>query len=142
MVSDPNLLKWCLTPIYLAAAIIAFLALASYTRKEEKMVSDPNLFHHMTLPRQLVCHITEGQQDVNRCATAEYDPANTAHNVTYGWFAEFGNAPSKRRDGSDCSQKKVPSKFRVGRLVHLWLYRFECSLLGQKNWGTYTADLL
>jgi hypothetical protein len=26
-----------------AAAIIAFLVLASYTRKEEKMVSDPNL---------------------------------------------------------------------------------------------------
>jgi hypothetical protein len=28
-----------------AAAIIAFLVLASYTRKEEKMVSDPNLLH-------------------------------------------------------------------------------------------------
>jgi hypothetical protein len=32
-----------LVSLVFAAAIIAFLALASYTRKEEKMVSDPNL---------------------------------------------------------------------------------------------------
>ena len=34
-----------LVSLVFAAAIIAFLALASYTRKEEKMVSDPNLLH-------------------------------------------------------------------------------------------------
>ena len=32
-----------LVSLVFAAAIIAFLVLASYTRKEEKMVSDPNL---------------------------------------------------------------------------------------------------
>jgi membrane fusion protein len=34
-----------LVSLVFAAAIIAFLVLASYTRKEEKMVSDPNLLH-------------------------------------------------------------------------------------------------
>jgi hypothetical protein len=34
-----------LVSLVFAAAIIAFLALASYTRKEEKMVSDHNLLH-------------------------------------------------------------------------------------------------
>ena len=36
-----------LVSLVFAAAIIAFLALASYTRKEEKMVSDPNLPHFL-----------------------------------------------------------------------------------------------
>ena len=41
-----------LVSLVFAAAIIAFLALASYTRKEEKMVSDPNLLplHPNLLP--------------------------------------------------------------------------------------------
>jgi hypothetical protein len=42
-----------LVSLVFAAAIIAFLALASYTRKEEKMVSDPQfiptpIYYHFT----------------------------------------------------------------------------------------------
>jgi membrane fusion protein len=44
VLSRPLSFTWLtLVSLVFAAAIIAFLALASYTRKEEKMVSDPNL---------------------------------------------------------------------------------------------------